>query len=148
VSDSDTDEQSRWARLKQRWRHWRERIGERPRLEFFYRVAVGVIGVAVLALGVLAIPYPGPGWAVVFVGLGILASEFEWAHRLLRYVRERYDKVMDWFQRQPAIVQILGGVATALVVGATLWVFGALDWAADLVGIDWGWTSSPVGLGS
>jgi uncharacterized protein (TIGR02611 family) len=148
MTDADTDEQSRWSTFKRRWARWRDRIRERPRLEFFYRVAVAVVGLAVLALGIVAIPYPGPGWAIVFVGLGILATEFEWAHRLLHWVRERYDTVMAWFQRQPAIVQILGGVLTALVVGATLWLLGAVGWLADLVGLDWDWTDSPIGLGS
>ena len=45
-----------------------------------------------LGVGIVAIPYPGPGWAIIFVGLAILATEFEWAHRLLRYTRERYDR--------------------------------------------------------
>ena len=64
------------------------------------------------AVGIVAIPYPGPGWAIVFVGLGILATEFDWARRLLAYAKERYDKVMDWFHRQGRFVQILGGVLT------------------------------------
>lgn len=99
----------------------------------------------VLGLGVLAIPYPGPGWAIVFIGLGILATEFEWAHRLLGYARERYDQVMDWFHRQPAIVQILGGLLTALVVFTTLWLLGAVDWAGELFGVEHGWLDSPSG---
>ena len=77
-----------------------------------YRIVVGVVGLIVLGVGILAIPYPGPGWAIVFIGLGILATEFAWARRLLAYARERYDKVMDWFHRQHAIVQILGGLVT------------------------------------
>ena len=88
-----------------------------------------VVGLAVLGVGILAIPYPGPGWAIVFVGLGILATEFDWARRLLAYAKERYDKVMDWFHRQGRIVQVLGGVLTALVVAVTLWLLGALDWS-------------------
>ena len=55
---------------------------------------------AVLALGILAIPYPGPGWAIVFIGLGILATEFVWARRLLKFAKHRYDKVMAWFRGQ------------------------------------------------
>jgi len=101
--------------------------------------------VARIALAVLPGPLTIPP---VLLGLWIWSTEFEWAHRLLRYVRERYDKVMDWFARQPAIVQILGGLLTALFVAGTLWVLGALGWAADLLGLDWDWVNSPVGLGS
>lgn len=131
-----------------RWARWRDRLRERRRAEFVYRIVVGVVGVIVLGVGILAIPYPGPGWAIVFIGLGILATEFAWARRLLAYARERYDKVMDWFHRQHAIVQILGGLLTALIVFATLWLLGALDWTAEFVGIEWPWLNSPIGVGS
>jgi uncharacterized protein (TIGR02611 family) len=134
--------------LKRRWARWRDGLRERRRAEFVYRIVVGAIGLVVLGVGILAIPYPGPGWAIVFVGLGILATEFDWARRLLAYAKERYDKVMDWFHRQHAVVQILGGVFTALIVALTLWLLGALDWSAELVGIERDWLNSPVGIGS
>ena len=112
-----------------------------------YRIVVGIIGLAILGVGILAIPYPGPGWAIVFIGLGVLATEFTWARRLLAYARERYDKVMAWFHRQHALVQILGGVLTALVVFATLWLLGAADWMGELVGVEPKWLNSPIGVG-
>ena len=116
-------------------------------MELGYRIFVGVLGLAVLGVGIAAIPYPGPGWAIVFVGLGILATEFEWARRLLAYAKERYDKVMDWFHRQGRIVQMLGGLFTALIVATTLWLLGALDWTAEFVGIEQPWLNSPIGVG-
>jgi uncharacterized protein (TIGR02611 family) len=143
----DTGDESRWSAVKRRWGSWRDRLRERPRLEFFYRIAVGVVGLAVFGLGIVAIPYPGPGWAIVFIGLGILATEFDWARRLLAFAKERYDQVMDWFHRQPAYVQILGGLLTALVVFATLWLFGAVDWAGELLGVNSDWLNSPIGMG-
>jgi uncharacterized protein (TIGR02611 family) len=134
--------------LRRRWARWRDRLRDRPRAELGYRVVIGVVGLTVLAVGIVAIPYPGPGWAIVFVGLGILATEFDWARRLLAHVRERYDKVMDWFHRRGRLVQVLGGLCTALVVAATLWLLGAIDWSAGLVGIEYSWLNSPIGLGS
>ncbi|MGH3677950.1 MAG: TIGR02611 family protein [Mycobacterium sp.] len=133
--------------MRRRWARRRDRLRDRPRAEFVYRIVVGVVGLAVLTVGILAIPYPGPGWAIVFVGLGILATEFEWARRLLAYAKERYDKVMHWFHRQGAIVQILGGLLTALIVAATLWLLGALDWSGEVVGIEHRWLNSPIGIG-
>ncbi|KUI20006.1 TIGR02611 family protein [Mycobacterium sp. GA-2829] len=148
MTDHETEQPSRWSRVKDRWKQWRDGLRRRPRVEFFYRIAVGVLGVVVLGVGIVAIPYPGPGWAIVFLGLGILATEFEWAQRLLKYARERYDRVMDWFHRQHAIVQILGGLVTALFVFATLWLLGALGWAGELVGYEHDWLDSPLGFGS
>jgi uncharacterized protein (TIGR02611 family) len=139
---------STFSDAKRRWARWRDGLRERPTYDFTYRIVVGVVGLVVLGLGILAIPYPGPGWAIVFLGLGILATEFEWAHRLLRYTKERYDRVMDWFKAQGLWVQVLGFVLTAAVVIATLWLFGALSFAAGLFGFEQPWLKSPVGLGS
>lgn len=134
--------------VPRKWSRWRDGLRDRRVADLTYRVVVGIVGVAVLAAGIVAIPYPGPGWAIVFIGLGILASEFEWAHRLLTYVRMRYDKVMDWFGRQGRWVQALGIAFTAAVVVGTLWLFGALGWVAGLVGLDWPWLKSPLMSGS
>jgi uncharacterized protein (TIGR02611 family) len=139
---------STFSDAKRRWARWRDGIRERPTYDFTYRIVVGVVGLAVLGLGILAIPYPGPGWAIVFLGLGILATEFEWAHRLLRYTKERYDRLMDWFKAQGLWVQVLGFVLTAAIVIATLWLFGALSFAAGLFGVEQPWLKSPIGLGS
>ena len=61
---------------------------------------------------------------------------------------ERYDKVMDWFKRQGLWVQALGVLFTVAVVVSTLWLLGALDWSAELVGIEQEWLNSPIGIGS
>lgn len=147
MTNEDTGTESRWSATKRRWARWRDRLRERPRAEFGYRIAVAVVGLIVLGLGIVAIPYPGPGWAIVFIGLGILATEFDWARRLLGYAKERYDTVMDWFHGQGKFVQIVGGLATAFIVAATLWLLGALDWSAELVGIEHPWLNSPIGVG-
>jgi uncharacterized protein (TIGR02611 family) len=116
--------------------------------EFGYRITVAIIGLVVLAVGILAIPYPGPGWAIVFVGLAILATEFDWARRLLAYTRKRYDKVMAWFRRQGRWVQAAGAALTGAIVVATLWLLGALGWSAGLAGLEQEWLKSPIGLGA
>ena len=51
------------------------------------RVIVGVLGGVITLLGVVALVAPGPGWLIIFTGLGILASEFAWAARLLRQAK-------------------------------------------------------------
>ena len=133
---------------KRRWARWRDRLRDRRRAEFVYRIVVGVLGLAILGVGILAIPYPGPGWAIVFVGLAILATEFDWARRLLAFTRERYDKVMGWFKAQGLWVQVLGAAFTAAVVLGTLWLLGAVGWAAGLIGAEAKWLKSPIGLGA
>lgn len=121
--------------IKHHIAHRRERLRDRPVADFAYRVAVGVVGFVVLAVGIAAIPYPGPGWAIVFVGLAILASEFYWAHRTLTFTRRHYDRAMTWMRGQSWWVQAVGALFTAAVVVLTLWLFGALAWSAKLVGL-------------
>jgi uncharacterized protein (TIGR02611 family) len=133
---------------KRRWARWRDGLRDRPMADITYRIVVGVVGLTVLGAGIVAIPYPGPGWAIVFVGLAILATEFEWARHALRFARERYDRVMAWFKRQGLWVKALGVVFTVAVVVGTLWLLGALAFAAKLVGLDWPWLKSPIGMGA
>jgi len=47
------------------------------------RVAVLVVGTAVIAAGIAMLALPGPGVLVLLVGLAILATEFAWAERAL-----------------------------------------------------------------
>jgi uncharacterized protein (TIGR02611 family) len=47
------------------------------------RIVRIVAGFALLAAGVVMLALPGPGWLTIAAGLAILATEFEWARRLL-----------------------------------------------------------------
>ncbi len=140
----DTPRRPATARLKQH----RERLRQRRMLDFGYRVVVAVVGLTVLLVGVAAIPYPGPGWAIVFLGLAILASEFYWARRTLTYTRDRYDVAMAWMRQQSWWMQALAAILTASVVVVTLWFLGAIDWLATLVGLEHPLLRSPIGLGN
>ena len=57
------------------------------------RVAVGVIGSTVVAIGVAMLVLPGPGLVVIPAGLGILGLEFAFARRWLAQLRERASDV-------------------------------------------------------
>jgi tellurite resistance protein TerC len=52
------------------------------------RLAVGVVGITVLAIGVIMLVTPGPALIVIPVGLAILSIEFAWARAWLRRLRE------------------------------------------------------------
>jgi tellurite resistance protein TerC len=55
---------------------------------FARKIVVAVIGSTVLAIGIALIVLPGPALIVIPLGLAILATEFLWARRLLRRVRQ------------------------------------------------------------
>ena len=58
------------------------------------KVAVTMLGFSVLAVGVALIVLPGPAIVVIPVGLAILATEFLWARRLLRRLRDRANRAL------------------------------------------------------
>lgn len=41
-----------------------------------------IVGFAVVATGLIMLVFPGPGWAAIFVGFAILATEFAFAERV------------------------------------------------------------------
>ena len=101
-------------------------------LDVAYRVGVGVLGTAVVVLGFVLIPLPGPGWLIVFAGLAILATEFVWAERLLRFARRNVHGWTTWVTHQSLLVRGLIGLAGLLLVAALAWAYlaayGAPSW--------------------
>jgi uncharacterized protein len=59
------------------------------------RLIIGVIGFTVLVVGVAMVVLPGPAIIVIPAGLGILATEFVWARRLLKAVAKRFQKTKE-----------------------------------------------------
>lgn len=123
---------------------FRDRIRASAALNLTWRIGVGVVGGLVLAAGVVMIPYPGPGWLVVFAGLAILATEFSWAERVLRHAKRRYDAWNAWIGRQHGAVRAAVWTATAAVVVLTLWLLDAYGLVGGWIGLEWGWLSSPI----
>lgn len=126
------------------WRAYRDRIARRPTLELGYRIGVAVVGTVVLVVGIVTIPFPGPGWALVFTGIGILATEFAVARRALTWLRDKYRRGMAWYISRGPLMQVLAFLATCAVVVATLWVLGTFGLVADWIGVEWQWLHSPL----
>ncbi len=59
------------------------------------RVIVSVIGATILLIGVALLVLPGPGFIVIPVGLAILATEYAWARRWLKKVRQMATNVVS-----------------------------------------------------
>ena len=54
-----------------------------------------LFGFTLLALGVIMIITPVPGWLTIVLGLGLLAAEFVWARRLLDRMKEQGVRIRD-----------------------------------------------------
>ena len=53
------------------------------------RIAIAVLGVSVLAIGIVMIITPGPALILIPAGLAILSLEFSWARLWLKRLRQR-----------------------------------------------------------
>jgi uncharacterized protein (TIGR02611 family) len=62
------------------------------------RGGVFLVGTALLVAGAAMLVLPGPGIAVILLGLVVLSAEFQWAKRALAWVRERANDLKDQAQ--------------------------------------------------
>jgi len=108
------------------------------------RFIVGLSGGVVVIVGIIAIPYPGPGWLIVFAGLAILAKEFPWAGRVLKYARGRYEAWEQWVRRQSWFIRSLTALFTLAVVVLTLWLLNVYEYTSDFLHLGWNWVRSPL----
>jgi uncharacterized protein (TIGR02611 family) len=81
------------------------------------RVSVALLGATVLVVGIVLIPLPGPGWALVLLGLSIWAIEFVWARHLLRFTRQQLTRWLRWIGVQPLPIRMLLGAMGIAFVG-------------------------------
>ena len=60
------------------------------------RIAITIIGVALITLAILIIPLPGP-WSILLTlgGLAVLAREYDWAQDLADFFRDKYKDARD-----------------------------------------------------
>ena len=59
------------------------------------RVIVSVVGATVLLIGVALLVLPGPAFIVIPIGLATLATEYAWARRWLKKVRQMASNVVS-----------------------------------------------------
>lgn len=110
------------------------------------KTALSILGSFVLIAGILMIPYPGPGWLVVFAGLGILATEYDWARNLLHYAKSKYDSWEHWLKTQNVVVKALVGMLTAIVVVMTIWLLNGYGFINEWLNLGFDGLRSPLPL--
>lgn len=84
------------------------------------RILIGVVGGLVTVIGVVALIAPGPGWLIIFAGLGILGTEFAWAARALKTAKGVASKAVDSAKidkrKQLLILAVIAFAALALLL--------------------------------
>lgn len=102
---------------------------------FLVRPLTLFLGWLILIVGIITIPFPGPGWLTVFIGIGVLSLEQQWPHTLLDFGIHYYETFDDWYNRQPLWVKGILGLLLLIFIwiifAALFWIFwklGMLDW--------------------
>jgi len=108
------------------------------------RVTIGVIGLLVVLIGIIAIPYPGPGWLIVFAGLAILATEFDWAQNILDSLKNKYDSWQEWIKRQSLTIKTIFFVITVIIVIITVWLLNGYGFINEAIDLNQNWLKSPL----
>jgi uncharacterized protein (TIGR02611 family) len=83
---------------------WMKRISNlwsTENIKIVRRVIVSVVGATVLLIGVALLVLPGPAFIVIPVGLAILATEYAWARRWLKRVRQMATNVVSGRNNMP-----------------------------------------------
>jgi uncharacterized protein (TIGR02611 family) len=96
-------------------------------------MVIGVVGGALVAVGLVMVPAPGPGWLVVIAGLSVLALEFEWARHVLEFVRDKVRTWTHWIGARSLAFRGLVGLVGLVGLGVAAWVSLKLTLDFDMV---------------
>lgn len=108
------------------------------------KVLIGIAGGLVVLIGLILVPYPGPGWLIVFAGLAILSTEFMFAAKVLEFAKGKYDAWTQWIKRQNWFVKIIVLTFTALIVLLTLWLLNAFGIVVAVLDLPYDFLTSPL----
>ena len=116
-----------------------DKIRTNPTGRLALKIGIGVLGGLVVAVGIVLIPFPGPGWAIVILGLAIWAIEFVWAKHLLEFTKRHVLSWTHWIGRQSLPVRAVIGVLGMIFVAAVVWLSVKLSFGTDLIQVVRGW---------
>ncbi|MFF5294330.1 TIGR02611 family protein [Paractinoplanes globisporus] len=110
-----------------------DKIRANPTGRLALKIGIGVLGALVIALGIVLIPFPGPGWAIVILGLAIWAVEFAWAKNLLEFTKRNVKAWTSWIGRQSLPVRAVLGILGMIFVAAIVWASVRVSFGIDLI---------------
>ena len=92
-------------------------IRKTPAGRLAWRLFIGFIGGGITVLGAVLLVAPGPGVLVLLAGLGILATEFAWAGRLMMETKRMANKAAERTGMKPWIKYFLvaGGAVFSII---------------------------------
>lgn len=97
--------------------NFRTWIRKTPAGRLVWRLLIGFIGGGVAVLGAVLLVAPGPGVLVLLAGLGILATEFAWAGRIMMHTKQMASKAAERTGMKPWVKYFLvaGGAVFSII---------------------------------
>lgn len=117
-------------------------IRSNPTGRIALKMFIGIAGAIVVAIGLALVPLPGPGWALVILGLAIWAVEFAWAKHLLRFTRAQVKGWTDWVKRRSWPVRLLLGLVGMVFIGTVLLLSLKYSFGIDVVADVWDYVTT------
>jgi uncharacterized protein (TIGR02611 family) len=105
-------------------------------LDATWRGIILVLGLTIVGLGIFFLLFPGPGWAVILIGLIILATEYAWAQRLLNPVQEFSSRIARLVVSQEYRVRRSNVILVFTVVFVTIAYAYWARWGATMQGFE------------
>ena len=124
-------------RRKEQLQVVRDRIRSTRTGRLTLQLIIALLGAVVVTIGIILIPFPGPGWLIVLAGLAIWAVEFVWAQRLLSFTRDQLEKWWHWLGRQHWAVRVTAGLVGLVFVGTVVWLSLRFSFGVRSVGDIW-----------
>lgn len=59
-----------------------------------------IAGSTVILTGLVMLVFPGPGWAAIFIGFAILATEFAFAERARDWMIGQLERLVEFVKRK------------------------------------------------
>ncbi len=88
------------------------------------------VGVLIVLVGLSMLVLPGPGWAAIFLGLAVLATEYAWANRLLVVTKDKAQGAASsaWAPENRKRTIVLGLIVFLLVSALVSWYVYEYGW--------------------
>ena len=108
------------------------------------KIIIGILGGLVVVVGLILIPYPGPGMLIVILGVSILATEFDWAKRLKVFAKRKFKEWETWVSHRNYVVRGFLILSTAIISVFTLWILNFYSFINDFFNLGADWLQSPL----
>jgi len=124
------------------------RLHSNPALSLTSKIVITVVGTLVFLGGLVMLVTPGPAFVLIPLGLAILATEWDWADRLLQVAKKKAKEAKARAESMDPKVRrrrlLLTGLAFILVFGGAATYVAVNDWPSFAVSM-WDWIQGFAG---